>query len=311
VRKERSGRDVENSFTRHFVTPWVARPLVDITAADITVIVKAKKRDGAPAMAGAMLLNAKRFFQWCVDEELLPASPVGHLKATKLIGDDAAGKRRDRTLNDAELRAFWRATERLGGPHGAAYKMLLLTGLRLNEVVEASWPEFVLEKRLWTIPKERMKGRDTGRGQARAHVVPLSTDVLAILEKLPRFARGKFLFSVNHGQSAVWMPQKLKRKLDALMLDELRREDPDAELPPWTNHDIRRTARSCWSRLRIGDEETREALLAHIRPGIVGTYDLYDRLDEKARALEAWAVALRGIVEPPTAGENVVQLHAR
>jgi hypothetical protein len=53
----------------------------------------------------------------------------------------------------------------------------------------------------------------------------------------------------------------------------------------------------------------REAVLAHVRPGIKGTYDVHDYLDEKREALELWAARLRSLVEPLSAG-NVVRLAA-
>jgi len=85
-----------------------------------------------------------------------------------------------------------------------------------------------------------------------------------------------------------------------------RGEDPaDVTLPPFINHDIRRTVRSHLSRLKV-TEEAREAVLAHARPGIKGTYDLYDYLDEKREALELWAARLREITEPKP--DNVVRL---
>jgi hypothetical protein len=83
-------------------------------------------------------------------------------------------------------------------------------------------------------------------------------------------------------------------------------DDPaKVQLQHWTNHDIRRTVRSGLSRLKV-TEEAREAVLAHVRPGIKGTYDLHDYFDEKREALETWAARLRSIVEPQPA--NVVQL---
>jgi hypothetical protein len=87
-----------------------------------------------------------------------------------------------------------------------------------------------------------------------------------------------------------------------------RRRNEDAfnvNLQPWTNHDIRRTVRSGLSRLKI-TEEAREAVLAHVRPGIKGTYDLYDYFDEKREALELWAARVRDIATPRPA--NVVRL---
>src|SRR5262249_54399633 len=100
--------------------------------------------------------------------------------------------------------------------------------------------------------------------------------------------------------------------VDARMLRTLRalarqRGDDVAEvtLPPWTNHDIRRSVRSNLSKLRI-PEEVREAVLAHVRPGIKKTYDLHDYLDEKGDGLTLWAARLRSIVQPPP--PNVVAL---
>ena len=108
----------------------------------------------------------------------------------------------------------------------------------------------------------------------------------------------------------------IKDKIDARMLLTLRtlarRRGEDAstvELAPWTNHDIRRSVRSNLSRLRIA-EEVREAVLAHVRPGIKGTYDVHDYLDEKRQALDLWAVRLRSIVAPPPSSDNVVRIPA-
>ena len=78
-------------------------------------------------------------------------------------------------------------------------------------------------------------------------------------------------------------------------------------LQPWTNHDIRRSVRSQLSRLKI-PEEVREAVLAHVRPGIRKVYDVHDYLDEKREALRLWGARLRSIVTLPPA--NVVALHA-
>jgi len=46
-----------------------------------------------------------------------------------------------------------------------------------------------------------------------------------------------------------------------------------------------------------------------VRPGIKGTYDKYQYLDEKREALTLWNARLRSIVEPPPA--NVVEMAAR
>src|SRR5260370_10958593 len=107
--------------------------------------------------------------------------------------------------------------------------------------------------------------------------------------------KGDFLFSTTFGKKPVCIGNKIKKKIDARMLRTLkalarkRGDDPaKVELAHSINHDIRRTARSNLSRLRVTDE-ARQAVLAHARPGIKGTYDVYDYADEKREALELWA----------------------
>src|SRR6185312_14630969 len=186
---------------------------------------------------------------WAVDADDygLTESPAAQLKASKIIEDPKLS--RERTLSDDEIFALWRAAGRTWNPHGPVYELLILSGLRLNEAADASWPEFDLKQGLWTIPAERMKGKN---GKARPHVVPLTPDILAIINKAPRLVKGAkkgdYLFSTTLGASPVWMGDKIKKQVDAQMLRTLRvlarkrGEDPaDVTLAPWTNHDIRRT----------------------------------------------------------------------
>ena len=81
------------------------------------------------------------------------------------------------------------------------------------------------------------------------------------------------------------------------------------ELANFTNHDIRRTVRTRLSRIKGIDLETREAILAHVKPGIQRVYDHHAYLDEKREALELWAGVLRKMVEPPSTS-NVVPIRA-
>jgi integrase len=223
----------------------------------------------------------------------LESSPCEHIKSSRIIGERQSD---DRTLSDAELLAFWQSAGEMAYPYGPIYRLLLLSGLRLNEVADAVWSEFDLAKGIWTIPATRMKGKN---GKARPHSVPLTADIMAILGSLPRFNRGEYLFSTTSGESPVWISDKVKRRLDAAMRKKL-----DNLLPPWVNHDLRRTLRSRLSELRVSTDVA-EAILAHVKPGIRGVYDRYEHFDEKRYALELWATQLRSIVQPQP---NVVEL---
>lgn len=301
---ERKGLEVARDIRRDLIPIWASRPITALVRRDVRDLIETKKQT-APAQARNLLGIVKRLFSWAVDQDRygLDASPADTLKPRAVLGEKIS---RDRILDDIELFALWRAAVRTPYPHGSVYQLLILTALRLNEAADAGRPEFDLRKRIWTIPAGRMKGR---RGKARPHAVPLTDEALAIIEKLPRFNTGDFLFSTTFGASPVWMSDKVKKRIDALMLRTLRAlarrrgdDQSKVKLPNWTNHDIRRTVRSNLSALRV-PEEVREAVLAHTRPGIKGTYDLYDYLDEKGEALKLWAARLRSIVELPPAND--------
>jgi integrase len=64
----------------------------------------------------------------------------------------------------------------------------------------------------------------------------------------------------------------------------------DAELPEgfanWTNHDLRRTARSLMSRAGVA-RDTAERVLGHAIVGVERVYDRYSYATEKQAALAA------------------------
>jgi len=95
-----------------------------------------------------------------------------------------------------------------------------------------------------------------------------------------------FKFSTTAGAKPISGFSKMKRRLDDLLAEEL-----GAQPQPWCLHDIRRTFRTNLSALPV-TEEVRERLLAYAQDELSATYNRYDYLDEKRRALELWTARL-------------------
>ena len=130
--QERNGRIVERDFRSTFIAAWGDRPISEITKLDVLEIInseEAQRTGDGPLTADYGRAGS--------------SAGASIRKSTALIGHRATGSRhrrssarspsRSRRLTDAELFAFWRATGRMKYPVGSTYRMLLLTGLRLNE----------------------------------------------------------------------------------------------------------------------------------------------------------------------------------
>lgn len=307
---EREGAKVERDIRREFISKWNSRNIADISDLDVLQVIRVVKLRGALSSARNLLGTVKRLFEWAVDQRIygIKINPCLGLKPAKLFGDK---KSRSNILTEDELHAFLRAIRRTPYPYGPMYRLLILTGLRLNEVADASWSEIDFKNNCWVIPASRMKGKDS---RARPHTVPLTSDIHALLADLPRFKAGEYLFSTTYGISPIWAGTRSKARLDRRMLRTLkalariRGADPAGVVLQFRNHDLRRTLRSGLSALRF-PRDVCEAVLAHVPPGIVGVYDQYEFLVEKHQALEAWAKRLRSILEPATPS-NVVALKA-
>jgi integrase len=291
--KQRKADEVARDVRRLLVARWGDRPVTEITPLDVRDLIREVK-NRAPAQARNLLGYAKRLFDWAVaqDDYGLVGSPAERLRPKDIIGKKTV---RQRVLSDLELRALWHAAGKLGYPYGDLFRLLAITGQRKSEVAEARWCEFDLQQKLWTIPPERMKGD-------AAHEVPLTDDALEVLEELPRFNNGDFIFSTTFGAKPVNGFSKAKVSLDRAMAAEL-----GGAVTPFVIHDIRRSMRTGLSALPIPDR-VRELVIAHAQPGLHKVYDQHSYQQEKRHALNLWAARLRSIVNPPSG--NVRQFHA-
>jgi integrase len=294
VKEQRQYGETARILRRELVKPWQDRLLNDISRRDVIDLIEGIDSRGSPAMARNTLTVAKLFFEWAEDKEYVTASPAAGIRSDKLLGEK---KPRRRLLSDDEIRAFWKATARLGYPYQPLYRLLLLTGVRLREGAEAQWSEFQFDERRWLIPPDRFKSE-------AVHIVPLTAPVVELINALPAFGEAdRYLFSTTSGRLPVSGFSKAKAKVDILMAEEL------SEAPaPWVIHDLRRVVRSKLASLKIPDTVA-EMVLGHGKRGLQRTYDLHQYEPELREALELWASKLRDITEPPP--KNVVKMKAR
>ena len=247
-------------------------------------------------MARAVYVEAERVLAYAVGcgDYGISISPLAHIKKGKKFRGAVAG--RDRAFTEAwEIEAFWRATRHMPKTQKQFWQLLALTGVRLTELLEASWGEFDLEGRdglgpVWKIPKARMK-------QNRDHIVPITKLMASILAEIPEQPNGRFVFSCSFGERPWCYSGHYKKVFDKAVAVEAGKLGKTFE--PWVNHDLRRTLRHVRLLPSIrADWETVELLLAHKLPGMTGMYDPFQRLPERRDALTKWGEHIIGLTKP-------------
>jgi integrase len=267
---------------------WAARPVNEIERDELVKLVKTKAKT-APAEARNLLGAAKQLFGWAREQDFgLRHNVAADIKPRMVVGDKVS---RERAPTIEETRALYAAAATLPYPFGPAFQILMLTGLRLNECVAGRWREIDLKTKTWTIPASRMKGRE---GKTRPFEVPLTDRMIAILNALPRFAGGDYLFTTTGGDKPIALGTKAKVALDT-----------QAAIADWQIHDLRRGLRSALASFGVKDEVA-EACLAHKQPGIRAVYNQHPYFDERRDALTRWGDA----IDPPSNITRLRQHHA-
>jgi integrase len=264
--KNRSHRAIERIVERLILPAWQHRSIAEIGRRDVLDLIESVS---APMMARRTFSAIHRMLNWCVRRGIIEHNPASN------IDRPGVAVSRERVLNDRELVAVWNAAEQLGWPHGAAVKLLALTGARRSEIWELRWDE--IEDGLI-----RLSGLRTKNGEP--HTIPLSTPAISIVEAIPRIAGSDYVFAARK-PSSNW--SNAKADIDA-----------QAKIAPWRMHDLRRTVATGLQKLGTG-LQTIEAVLGHTsgsRAGIVGVYQRHSFDAEKRAALEAWGAHVMGLV---------------
>lgn len=307
ARHRRSASEVQRVIDRDLKVVFKRQSLPQISGRDIVRALDALA-ERAPYVAKQAHSILRQIFNFAIGRGDLSQSPMAGIEAPTIA------KPRDRVLSDAELAKLWPAMGDLGQPYADIYRLLLLTGQRLNEVVGMKWDEVDLESGVWTLPAERAKND-------RTHIVPLngsSLDILSCLSEV-RVPEGVFVFPSSTGETPIWVGHKVKTKLDQAVTERdskrLEREGKNPiealSLPDWRNHDLRRTVATGLQRLGVRLEVT-EAILNHVsgsRGGIVGIYQRHDWAHEKRSALIAWDNFVSEIVSGQLRG-NIVSINS-
>lgn len=255
-----------------YAAPLRSRPVDTIATDDVLAVLKpiwTTKAETASRVRGRIekVLDAAKAKGFREGEN--PARWRGHLdhllpKPSKLArGHHAAMAYEDVSNFVGHLRER-EATAAL------ALEFCILTAARSGEVLGARWSEFDLDKKIWTVPANRMKA-------GREHRVPLSPRVVAILRQLEELKAGEFVFP---GQA----PSK---PLSGMAMEMMLRR---MNIQNATVHGFRSSFRDWAGNVSNFPREVVETALAHvIGDKAEQAYRRGDALEKRRKLMDAWA----------------------
>lgn len=261
------------------------RPIDDIKRTDIRNLLATIAKDRGPVMADRTGACLSAIFNWWITQSDDFQSPM--VRGLKF--SDADERRRDRLLNDDEIRAIWktaevwkaawRETETPGkAVFGSLVQFLLLTGSRRDEAAKMKRAEIDADGN-WICPAARHKSK-------KDFLVPLSNKAREIADKASEHIKDGFVFT-SDAKRALGGYSKFKADFDKA-----------SGTSDWTIHDLRHTARTLLTRAGVSEEHAERAI-AHAQRGIVKTYNHWQYRDEKAEALRKLAGQIELILNPP------------
>jgi integrase len=191
--------------------------LDQITRQDIVKMHSERRTSGAaPGSANRLLIMMRFIFNLALKWDVVGVKE----NPTKNVPLFADNNKRERFLTAEEARRLYESVCRSENKMlKYIVPMLILTGARKREVLDAKWEDFDFERRLWRIPTTKL-------GKPRH--VPLSDGVMSLLTTMPRHPKSAWVFAnPKTGKAYVsffasWDTARTKAGLSDVRVHDLR-----------------------------------------------------------------------------------------
>jgi integrase len=249
-----------------------ARPITEIEAPELVVMVKAIEERGAADLAKRALENTGQIFRYAIAHGYAKRNPAGEIRPADVLRP--THKTNLARIDAKELPDLLRAIEVYRGTHVTrlGLKLMALTFVRTSELIGAKWAEFDMDAARWNIPAERMKMRTP-------HIVPLAAQTIEVLEML-RTLTGESEWLFPGDRSAA------KPMSNNTILMALKRMGYKGRM---TGHGFRGLASTVLHEKGYGHEHI-ELQLAHApRNAVSAAYNHALYLEPRAKMMQDWA----------------------
>ena len=268
--------------------PWIGNhPIAEITPPELlTVLRRIEAR--TPDTALRAKVSCGQIFRHAVQTGRCERDPTADLRGALTNLPD---KHFAALTNPQEVGALMRAIDAFKGTQvvASALRLAPLVFVRPGELRQAQWSDIDLERAEWRFTTSKTKTE---------HLVPLSSQAVAILrELLPLTGSGRFVFPGGRTD---------KRAMSEAALGAALRRMGFSTQEEITPHGFRATARTLLHEELGFAPEVIEHQLAHKVPDVLGAaYNRTKFLKERRAMMQLWADYLDKL----KAGVEVVPLH--
>lgn len=255
-----------------------------ITALEVVDMLEASGRGWA--MQRQILTTAVQLFDHAIGRQIVKINPAAGVKLKALLGPKPAARKRV-MLSDEELRTLLSSIDDIGKENALAFRILLATCVRGNELVKAKWEHIDFERATWYVPDDSVKTR-------AGFLIPLTPTVIEWFRELKTYAedsswvlpaRRSGREGKHVGRTTLWAAFERAFSRDKI------------DIRHFTPHDTRSTAKGHMRNLGVS-REISEIALNHKLKGMEGIYDVREEIPERRRALELWAAYLASLETP-------------
>lgn len=252
-----------------------ARLLTELKAADFADALRPIWLDKMET-AQRVKQRCHEVMDWAFSQDMVQGNPVSVV--SKLLPKQPSKSQRVQhhpALPWRQLPAFY--AKHLAETKSTTKALLLfviLTAARSGEARQAEWKEVDLSAKVWTVPATRMK---TGR----LHRVPLSDNVVGLLDTQKNRSKGQLMFPAPRGGVLT----------DMALTSFLRQKQAPSDVAGRvaTAHGFRSSFRDWASESGYARDLAERALAHTIKNQSEAAYHRTDLLEQRREMMEAWA----------------------
>ncbi|MGF6211976.1 tyrosine-type recombinase/integrase [Comamonas sp. 4034] len=260
----------------HVYPQFGMRPFAQIKAKEWLEHFNRMQEAGIIEMASRVLTMCRDILDLAVITDRMEANPLATMHKRLETRKAEAMKH----VTQGELPELIRAIRGYKSREASiGLQLLMMLATRPSELREAEWAEIDFAKSEWTVPAIRMKRKKSEKLTGDPHVIPLSSQAVALLKELQHINGAyPFLFP---GRSDTKKP-----KSGMFFLMALRRLGYDDRQTPHGFRHIFSTAANDAQRF---DSDLIEAALAHVTRGVRGRYNHAKYIEARRPLMQWWA----------------------